>query len=76
MKSLDPTETIITRATIDSWGFPFRVILDDDFDQRIAINLGQGKIEISGLHALILSRGRDGIEGTSDDIRSWTLERP
>lgn len=74
MKSLDPTEEIITRATTDAWGLPFRVILDDDFDQRITINLGHGKIEVSGVHALVLSRGRDGIEWTSDDIRSWTLK--
>jgi hypothetical protein len=74
MKSLDPTEKIIARATTDAWGFPFRVILDDDFDQRIAINPGEGETEISVVHALVLSRGRDRIEGTPDDIQSWRFK--
>jgi hypothetical protein len=55
----------------DTWGNPFRVLLDHDYDGVIRFSYG-GRLEV--VHnrlALVASRGADGIEGTADDVKSW-----
>lgn len=55
----------------DAWGNPFRVILDDDYDEVIRSTYG-GKPElVKGKRVLVASKGPDGIEGTKDDVKSW-----
>ena len=66
---LPPAERV-DRGFVDPWGNPFRVILDDDYDDRITVNAGDGVLREYRGRALIVSRGRDGIPGTKDDIRS------
>ncbi len=55
----------------DAWGNPFRVILDADRDGVIRFDLGGKPQEVRGKHSLVLSKGRDGVEGTKDDVKSW-----
>ncbi len=55
----------------DTWGNPFRVLLDDDYDGVIRFTYG-GRLEV--VHnrlVLVASKGADGIEGTGDDVKSW-----
>lgn len=55
----------------DAWGNPFRVILDDDYDEVIRFTYG-GKPElVKGKRVLVASKGPDGVEGTEDDLKSW-----
>ena len=55
----------------DAWGNPFRVILDDDYDQVIRFTYGGKSEVVNGHRALVASRGADGVEGTADDVKSW-----
>lgn len=66
---LTPAERV-DQGLADPWGNPFQVILDDDYDDRITVDAGDGVIQEYHDRALIVSRGRDGIAGTKDDIRS------
>lgn len=60
----------VARGFTDPWGNPYRVILDDDYDRRITVDAGDDQLRDYRGPALIVSRGRDGIAGTKDDIRS------
>jgi hypothetical protein len=55
----------------DAWGNPFRVILDDDYDEVIRFTYGGKPEVVHGKRVLVASRGPDGIEGTGDDVKSW-----
>jgi Domain of unknown function (DUF4190) len=61
----------VERGYFDAWGNPFRVILEDDYDDVLRFTYG-GRLEV--VHnrlALVASRGADGVEGTGDDVKSW-----
>ncbi len=55
----------------DAWGNPFRVILDDDFDEVLRFTYGGKPEVVHGRRVLVASKGPDGIEGTKDDVKSW-----
>lgn len=55
----------------DTWGNPFRVILDDDYDEVLRFTYGGKPEVVHGQRVLVASRGADGIEGTKDDVKSW-----
>lgn len=55
----------------DAWGNPFRVILDDDYDEVIRFTYGGKPEVVRGEQVLVASKGPDGIEGTADDVKSW-----
>ncbi len=55
----------------DNWGNPFRVILDDDYDEVIRFTYGGKPEVVHGHRVLVASKGPDGIEGTKDDVKSW-----
>ena len=71
------------KGIYDAWGHPLRVILrpPDQSTLRVAhagkqVTTSTPAVVLSrGPDALVLSRGRDGIEGTSDDIQSWKFKR-
>ena len=61
----------LERGLFDAWGNPFRVILNDDFDEVLRFTYG-GKAEVvDGKRVVVASKGPDGIEGTKDDVKSW-----
>jgi hypothetical protein len=55
----------------DAWGNPFRVILDDDYDEVIRFTYGGKPEVVKGERVLVASKGPDGVEGTEDDVKSW-----
>lgn len=55
----------------DAWGNPFRVILDDDFDEVLRFTYGGKPEVVDGKRVVVASKGPDGIEGTKDDVKSW-----
>lgn len=55
----------------DAWGNPFRVILDDDYDEVIRFTYGGKPEVVKGKRVLVASKGADGVEGTEDDLKSW-----
>ena len=55
----------------DAWGNPFRVILDDDYDEVIRFTYGGKPEVVHGHRVLVASKGPDGVEGTADDVKSW-----
>ena len=55
----------------DTWGNPFRVILDDDYDEVIRFTYGGKPEVVRGKRVLVASKGPNGIEGTGDDLKSW-----
>lgn len=55
----------------DAWGNPFRVILDDDYDEVIRFTYGGKPEVVKGKRVLVASKGPDGVEGTEDDLKSW-----
>ena len=55
----------------DSWGSPFTVQMDVNYEERLRISLG-GKIEqLNGRRVAVYSPGADKQLGTSDDVKSW-----
>ena len=64
---------------VDRWGHPYVILLDTDFDNKIAnpnvkntsplISRGASPKLFMGVAAYSL--GPDGVEGTADDITSW-----
>lgn len=55
----------------DAWGNPFRVILDDDYDEVLRFTYGGKPEVVKGKRVLVASKGPDGVEGTADDLKSW-----
>ena len=55
----------------DAWGNPFRVILDNDYDDLLRFTYGGKSEVVQGHRVLVASKGPDGIEGTKDDVKSW-----
>jgi hypothetical protein len=55
----------------DAWGNPFRVILDDDYDEVLRFTYGGKPEVVHGRQVLVASKGPDGIEGTKDDVGTW-----
>ena len=55
----------------DSWGNPYGVVLDTDFDERLQFQWGDQSVDLKGRRAAVFSAGPDRKLGTSDDIRTW-----
>ena len=66
-KGLDPT----THQIHDRWGNGYVVIVDTDENDEITVSRGGISETVRGHHALVYSKGADGIAGTSDDVKSW-----
>ncbi|MEI6605585.1 MAG: type II secretion system protein [Verrucomicrobiota bacterium] len=55
----------------DSWGSPFSVQMDVNYEERLRISLG-GKTELlNGRRVAVYSPGADKQLGTADDVKSW-----
>lgn len=61
----------VERGIFDAWGNPFRVILDDDYDEVLRFTYGGKPEVVHGQRVMVASKGADGIEGTEDDMKSW-----
>jgi hypothetical protein len=59
----------------DAWGNPFRMILDNDNDDVLRFSYGGKPLEVRGHGCLVASKGPDGVEGTKDDLKSWSDSR-
>jgi hypothetical protein len=55
----------------DSWGNPYVVVLDTDFDERLQFQWGDQSVDLKERRAAVFSAGPDRKLGTSDDIRTW-----
>lgn len=55
----------------DEWGNPFTVVLDTDGDEVLKFKLGSKKMRLEGRRVAVVSPGRDGKLGTSDDVKTW-----
>ncbi len=64
---LDP----LTHQIHDQWGNGYVVILDTDYNGEIAVSRGGINETVMGHHALVYSKGADGVAGTTDDVKSW-----
>ncbi len=60
---------------VDSWGNPYRVVLNRDAEIPLRFRYGDGTEEVLGRNVIVASRGPDGVEGTKDDIKSWALRK-
>jgi hypothetical protein len=58
-------------ALYDPFGRPYRVVVNSDCkDTSVFEDAGQ-QVRLRGKQVAVWSAGRDGIEGTKDDARSW-----
>ncbi|MGB6221320.1 hypothetical protein [Haloferula sp.] len=55
----------------DSYGRPYTVILNSDKKDTLKFRYGDQTIRLRGKQAAVWSVGKDGIEGTNDDVKSW-----
>ncbi|MCX6879242.1 MAG: type II secretion system protein [Verrucomicrobia bacterium] len=55
----------------DSWGNPFTVWLDIQYDDRLRVSLGDKITILNGRKVAVCSPGADKKFGTADDIKSW-----
>lgn len=54
----------------DPWGKPYRILLDDDFDDEIRDPIKSGTI-IRNRKVVVYTLGNDDKAGTADDVKSW-----
>jgi type II secretory pathway pseudopilin PulG len=56
----------------DPWGHRYRVALDADYDGQVSVPVSAG-VPSGMLHMSVAawSAGRDGTDGTDDDIKTW-----
>jgi|GEM_PF-310967 len=55
----------------DSWGNPFHVQLDVNYEERLRVSLGSKTELLNGRRVAVYSPGADKQLGTSDDVKSW-----
>ena len=55
----------------DTWGNPFFIILDTNYEERIIVPL-KTPVRLNGRRAAVYSAGPDGILETKDDIKTWS----
>ena len=55
----------------DAFGNPYTVILNADYEDELVFQWGGREVRLRGKQVAVWSVGKDGIEGTEDDARSW-----
>jgi len=55
----------------DSWGSPFHVQLDVNYEERLRVSLGSKTEQLNGRRVAVYSPGADKKLGTTDDVKSW-----
>jgi Domain of unknown function (DUF4190) len=55
----------------DSWGNPFTVELDVDYDEELHFTIASKTIDLKGRRVAVYSPGEDKKLGTADDVRTW-----
>ncbi|MFT5467702.1 MAG: hypothetical protein ACI8UO_002809 [Verrucomicrobiales bacterium] len=55
----------------DSWGNPFFVVIDSNFDNSVMVPEGSGEEKKIFSSVAVWSAGPDGVSGTADDIKSF-----
>lgn len=55
----------------DPWGNPYVVVLDARKEGKLHFNYGSKTVDLPGKLVAVFSLGKDGIEGNSDDVRTW-----
>ena len=59
----------------DPWGQPYYIVLDDDYDEKIEVEPGQGidKVTLNGRHAAIYSLGVKNVGDANKQtlVKSW-----
>ncbi len=55
----------------DLWGNPFIVEINVKNEDKLRFKLGGRLVELPGRLATAFSPGKDGIPGTSDDVKTW-----
>jgi hypothetical protein len=55
----------------DSWGNPYTVILDTDYDEILRFKIAGTDVELKGRRVAVFSPCADQKEGTDDDIRTF-----
>ena len=55
----------------DPWGNPYVVFLDQDYEGKLHFNHGAKTVDLPEKRVAVFSPGKDGIEGNSDDVKTW-----
>jgi prepilin-type N-terminal cleavage/methylation domain-containing protein len=55
----------------DSWGSPFTVELDINYEERLRVTLGSKTVMLNGRRVAVYSPGADKKLGTTDDVKTW-----
>lgn len=55
----------------DSWGSPFTVELDTNYEERLRFSIGGKNVQLNGRRVAVYSPGADKKLGTSDDVKTW-----
>lgn len=55
----------------DPYGNSYTVILDTDGDEKLRFEFARRPVELTGRRVAVISAGKDGKLGSSDDIKTW-----
>ncbi|MEM9236967.1 MAG: hypothetical protein AAGB14_09320 [Verrucomicrobiota bacterium] len=55
----------------DSFGNPFTVVMNTGFVDTLEFEWGGKPVRLRGKQVAVMSVGKDGVEGTKDDVKTW-----
>jgi len=55
----------------DSWGSPFTIELDTNYEERLRFTAGSKTVQLNGRRVAVYSPGADLKLGTADDVKTW-----
>ena len=55
----------------DSWGSPYSVELDTDYNEQLHFTVGSQSVDLKGRRVAAFSPGPDKKLGTADDVKNW-----
>ncbi|HEY8960736.1 MAG TPA: type II secretion system protein [Luteolibacter sp.] len=63
------------RGLYDPWGHPYKLMLDNDYDEELAIKTGTTTKNLHGRRVAVWSLGPDGksddLKTAADDVKNW-----
>jgi len=67
--------TTKVRGLYDPWGRPYKIMLDNDYDEELALTIGGTTKTLRGRRVAVWSSGADGksddIKTATDDVKNW-----
>ena len=67
--------TAKVRGLYDPWGHPYKIMLDNDYDEELTVNIGGTTKNLHGRRVAVWSLGADGksddAKTANDDVKNW-----